>query len=70
MQTILIGFKTKKIFPNEDIIEEHFALNCRTDFTFKKHMLLVETDEKYMLTEIQIMKRKDKKIQKILVATL
>ena len=34
------------MFPNEDIIEEYFALHYRTDFTFKKHMLLVEIDEK------------------------
>ena len=51
----------KKISPNEDIIEEYSALHYRTDFTFKKHMLVVEIDEKGMLTEIQIMKRKDKK---------
>ena len=51
----------KKISPNEDIIEEYSALHYRTDFTFKKHMLVVEIDEKGMLTETQIMKRKDKK---------
>ena len=36
----------KKISPNEDIIEEYSALHYRTDFTFKKHMLVVEIDEK------------------------
>ena len=56
-----LGLRLKKLFPNEDIIEEYFALHYRTDFTFKKHMLVVEIDEKGMLTETQIMKRKDKK---------
>ena len=41
-----LGLRMKKSFPNEDIIEEYFALHYRTDFTFKKHSLLVETDEK------------------------
>ena len=31
---------------SEDIIEEYSALHYRTDFTFKKHMLVVEIDEK------------------------
>ena len=34
------------MFPNENIIEEYFALHYRTNFTFKKHMLVVEIDEK------------------------
>ena len=37
MQTTIIGFKFKKLFPNEDIIEEYFVLNYRTDFISKKH---------------------------------
>ena len=41
-----LGLRLKKIFPNEEIIEEYSALHFRTDFTFKKHMLVVETDEK------------------------
>ena len=41
-----LGLRLKKLFPNEDIIEEYFALHYRTDFTFKKHMLVVEIDEK------------------------
>ena len=41
-----LGLRLKKLFPNEDIIEEYFALHYRTDFTFKKHMLLVKIDEK------------------------
>ena len=30
-----LGLRLKKLFPNEDIIEEYFALHYRTDFTFK-----------------------------------
>ena len=41
-----LGLRLKKLLPNEDIIEEYFALHYKTDFTFKKHMLVVETDEK------------------------
>ena len=41
-----LGLRLKKLFPNENIIEEYFALHYRTDFTFKKHMLVVEIDEK------------------------
>ena len=41
-----LGLRMKKLFPNEDIIVEYFALNYRTDFTFKRHMLAVEIDEK------------------------
>ena len=41
-----LGLRMKKLFPNEDIIVEYFALNYRTDFTFKAHMLAVEIDEK------------------------
>ena len=41
-----LGSRMKKLFPNEDIIEGYFALHYRTDFTFKKHILVVEIDEK------------------------
>ena len=41
-----LGLRLKKLFPNEDIIEEYPALNYRTDFTFKKHILVLEIDEK------------------------
>ena len=41
-----MGLRLKKLFENEDIIEEYFALHYRSDFTFKKLVLLVETDEK------------------------
>ena len=45
-RTTIIGFKTKQVIPSEGIIKECSVLNYRTDFTFKKHMLVVETDEK------------------------
>ena len=41
-----LGLRLKKLFSNENIIEEYFALHYRTDFTFKKHILVVEIDEK------------------------
>ena len=41
-----MGLRLKKLFPNEDIIVEYSALHCRTDFTFKKRMLVVQIDEK------------------------
>ena len=40
-----LGLRLKELFPNEDIIEEWSALH-RTDFTFEKHMLVVEVNEK------------------------
>ena len=41
-----LGLRLKKVFPNEDIIEEYSSLHYRTDFNFKKHMLVVEIGEK------------------------
>ena len=41
-----LGLRLKKLFPNKSLIGEYFALHYRTDFTFKKHMLVVEIDEK------------------------
>ena len=41
-----MGLRLKKLFPNEDIIEEYSALHYRTDFTSKKHILVVEIDKK------------------------
>ena len=41
-----LGLRLKKLFSSEDIVEEYLALHYRTDFTFKKHMLVVKTDEK------------------------
>ena len=34
------------MFPSADVIEEYFALHYKTDFTFKKHMLVVKIGEK------------------------
>ena len=41
-----LGLRLGKLISSEDIIEEYSALHYRTDFTFKKHMLVVEIDEK------------------------
>ena len=41
-----MGLRLKKLFPYENIIEEYSVLHCRNDFIFKKHMLVVEIDEK------------------------
>ena len=41
-----LGLRLKKLFSSEEIMEEYFALHYKTDFTFKKHMLAVEIDEK------------------------
>ena len=65
-----LGLRLKKLFPNEDIIEEYFTFHYRTDFTFKKHMLVVQMMKKDMLTEIHIRKEKDKKNWKSLVTSL
>ena len=51
-----LDLRLKKLFPNEEIIEEYSALHYRTDFTFEKHMLVVELIKKGMLTDFQIMK--------------
>ena len=42
-------------------IEEYFALNYRTDFTFKKHMLIVKIDGKRYVVRDPDYERKDKK---------
>ena len=41
-----LGLRLKKLFPNENKMKGYFALHYITDFTFKKHMLVVEIDEK------------------------
>ena len=56
-----LNLRLKKLFTNNTIIEEYFALPYRTDFTFKTHMLVVEIDEKDMRTGIQIARGKGKK---------
>ena len=66
MQTAIIGFKTEKLFQNEDIIEEYFALHYRTDFTIKKHGLLVEIDEKgHADRDSDYEKRRQKELEKL-----
>ena len=56
-----LGLRLKKLFPNENIIEEYFALHCRTDFIFKKDMLVVEIDEKRHVNRNPYYKRKRQK---------
>ena len=58
------------MFPNENIIEEYFALNYRTDFTFRKHMLIVKIDGKRYVVRDPDYERKDKKNLKSLATTL
>ena len=41
-----MGLRLEKLFSDEGMIEECSAVNYRADFTFKKHMLVVEIDEK------------------------
>ena len=42
----LLALRLKILFSNKEIIEEHSFLNYRTDFIFKKHLLVVAIDEK------------------------
>ena len=58
-----LGLRLKNLFPSEDIIEEYFALNYRTDLIFKKHMLVVEIDEKWHVDRDPDYKRKRRKDQ-------
>ena len=57
-----IGLRLKMLFPNEEIIEEYSALDKRTDFTFKKHMLIVEIDEKGHIDRDPYYEKKEEKI--------
>ena len=41
-----MGLRLKKLLSSEGIIGEYFALHYTTDFSFIKHMLVVEIDEK------------------------
>ena len=65
-----LGLRLKKLFPNENIIEEYFALHYRTDFTFKKHMLVEEIDEKGHVDRNPDFEKKRKKELEILATTL
>ena len=61
-----LGLRLKKLFLNEDIIEECFALHYRTDFTFKKHMLVAEIDEKgHADRDPNYEKRRQKDLEKL-----
>ena len=61
-----LGLRLKKLFPNENIIEEYFPLNYKTDFTFKKHMLIVQIDEKgHVATDPDYEKKRQKELQKL-----
>ena len=62
-----LGLRLKKLFQNEDIIEEeYFALHYRTDFTFKKHGLLVEIDQKgHADRDSDYEKRRPKELEKL-----
>ena len=57
-----LSLRLKKFFSSKDIIEEYVALHHRTKFTFKKHILVVEIDEKGHNERPRIMKEKGKKI--------
>ena len=53
------------------IIEEYFELHYKTDFTFKKHMLIVEIDEKGHVDKDLDYKRKgQKELEKLITALL
>ena len=61
-----LGLRLKKLFPNEIIMEEYFALYYRTDFTFKKHILVVEIDEKgHVDRDSDYEKKRQKKLEKL-----
>ena len=61
-----LGLRLKKLFPNENILEEYFALHYRTDFTFKKHMLAVEIDEKGHIDRyLDYEKKRKKELEKL-----
>ena len=61
-----LGLRLKKLFPNEDIIEEYSALHCRTDFTFKKRMLVVQIDEKgHTERPLNFERKRQKELEKL-----
>ena len=61
-----LGLRLKKLFPNENIIEEYFPLRYRADFTFKKHMLVVEIDEKgHVDRDLDYEKKRQKELEKL-----
>ena len=50
--------------------EENFALHYRTDFTFKKHMLVVEINEKGHVNIDPDYKKNTKRTNKNLITTI
>ena len=61
-----LGLRLKKLFPNENIIEEYFAFHYRIDFTFKKHMLVVENDEKgHLDRDLDYKNKRQKELEKL-----
>ena len=61
-----LGIRLKKLFPNEEIIEEYFELHYKTDFTFKKHMLVVEIDKKgHVDRDLDYERKRQKEIEKL-----
>ena len=66
-----LGLRLTKLFQNEDIIEEYFVLHYRTGFIFKKHELLVETDEKgHADRDSDYEKRRQKELESLVTALL
>ena len=61
-----LGLRLKKLFQNEDIVEEYSTLHDRIVFTFKKHGLLVENDEKgHSDRDSNYEKRRQKELEKL-----
>ena len=54
----------KDVFEGEDMQTQYSVLAYIIDLYFHKHKLAIEADELEMLTEILVMKLKDKKHQK------
>ena len=69
-----LGLRLKKLFPNEEIIEEYLELHYKTDFTFKKHMLhmlIVEIDEKgHVDKDLDYKRKRQKELEKLITALL
>ena len=59
-----LGLRLKKLFPNEDIIDEYSALHYKTDFIFKKPMLVVKINEKGCWQRSRLQKEKKKRTRK------
>ena len=61
-----LGLRLKKLFPNESKMKGYFALHYITDFTFKKHMLVVEIDEKgHVDRDLDYEKKRQKELEKL-----